>query len=84
MCTNPPLDITREIPLGTGGTTISWVEITATDDCGEVTLLYRNYAPGNFFSIGRTSVSYRFADYAGNSVTCSFDILVNEGWLIKF
>ncbi|XP_072014192.1 hyalin-like [Amphiura filiformis] len=79
QCTNTPQDITREVPLGTGGTTVNYNEPIATDDCGPATLQSRSHAPGDFFNTGRTSVTYTFVDGSGNTVSCAFNVQVNEG-----
>ena len=74
-------DITRVISLGSGntGTPISWTEPTATDVCSQVTLVSRSHAPGDRFPVGSTRVSYTFADATGNRVTCSFNVIIEEG-----
>ena len=53
QCT-PPADIVREVPVGAGGTTVSWHEPRATKDGGIVTLQSKSHAPGIFFPIGQT------------------------------
>ncbi|XP_072013269.1 uncharacterized protein [Amphiura filiformis] len=78
QCTNTPQDITREVPLGTGGTTINYNEPRATDDCGPATLQSRSHAPGDFFNTGRSRVTYTFVDGSGNTVSCGFNVQVNE------
>ena len=72
-------DITQTTPLGTGGITVSWVEPTATDNSGSVSLSSRSHAPGSFFSTGSTQVTYVFEDPSGNSGVCAFFVTVNEG-----
>ena len=72
-------DITETTPLGSTGTTVSWIEPTATDNSGVVTLASRSHAPGQFFIIGNTEVTYRFVDGSGNEATCIFGVFVVEG-----
>ena len=78
QCT-PPADVVRVLPLGAGGTTVSWQEPTATDDCGIVRLQSRSHAPGDFFPTGQTRVTYTFVDGSSNTVTCGFNIRIDEG-----
>ena len=78
QCT-PPADIVREVPVGAGGTTVRWHEPTATDDGGIVTLQSRSHVPGDFFPTGQTRVTYTFVDGSLNTVTCGFNIRINEG-----
>ena len=69
-----------DIPLGSGGgTSVGYREPVATDDCGQVTLQSRSHVPGEIFPVGRTTVFYVFVDGFGNSVTCSFNVLITEG-----
>ena len=77
----PLNDITRTIPIGTGGTTVSWTEPTATDDSGTATLQQRTNAPGSFFPVGTTQVTYTFGDPSGNTASISFNVNVIEGKL---
>ncbi len=79
VCTSTPDDITREIGLRDGGATVGYQEPTATDDCGPAILQSRSHAPGDFFPSGQTTVSYVFVDGSGNTVTCTFNIFVDEG-----
>ena len=58
---------------------MSWVEPTATDNSGVVNLSSRSRAPGSFFVVGSTDVTYVFVDGTGNSAACSFSVNVVEG-----
>ncbi|XP_072018428.1 uncharacterized protein [Amphiura filiformis] len=75
---NCPININEITPLNTGGRTITWTSPTATDNSGVVTLAERSNAPGSFFLVGTTTVSYRFVDGSGNEAICSFAVTVNE------
>ena len=79
--TCPPMDdIIEYVPVGFGGTTITWMEPQPTDNCGARTILYaRNITPGSFFITGVTNIMYTFEDNSGNEAICSFDIRVIEG-----
>lgn len=58
---------------------VFWEEPMATDLSGEVTLVSRSHAPGSFFIVGVTTVTYVFADPSGNEYECSFNITVVTG-----
>ncbi len=72
-------DISKTIPLGVGGYTMSWNEPTATDNSGQVSLSSRSHSPGSYFSTGSTQVTYIFSDAAGNTASCIFAVTVIEG-----
>ena len=55
--------------------TVSWVAPTATDNSGTQTLT-STHNPGDSFPIGTTPVTYTSTDAAGNTATCSFDVIV--------
>ena len=77
-------DVVSEIGLNIGGTTVTWIEPTATDNSGVVNLASRSRAPGSFFVVGSTDVTYRFVDGSGNSATCTFSVSVIEGTLLVY
>ena len=74
-------DVSSQIGLNVGGAIVSWVEPTATDNSGVVSLASRSRAPGSYFVVGSTEVTYRFIDGNGNSATCTFSVSVIEGKL---
>ena len=79
-CTN---NVNTNVNLGQAGTTVSWVEPTATDNSGTANLASQTHQPGTFFPLGTTTVTYRFVDASGNSATCSFDVTVTPSkWMI--
>ena len=83
MDTIPPViscinDIVQTVNFGTPGTSVSWTEPTATDNSGIVSLTQRTHAPGNFFLVGSTDVTYTFTDGSGNSANCIFTVTVVE------
>ena len=71
-----PADITVTADGDYCGNTATWTAPTATDNCS-VTLT-SSHNPGDFFLVGTTSVSYTATDGAGNTATCTFDIIVNQ------
>lgn len=56
---------------------VSWIEPTASDNCGAVTLV-SSHSPGATFPLGTTAVLYTATDGAGNSSTCTFNVIVND------
>lgn len=56
---------------------VSWQEPDATSSCGTVTTT-RSHAPGDAFPAGTTTVTYQFTSQAGNTASCSFNILVED------
>ncbi len=61
--------------------TATWTEPTATDNCTAAGSLIRtrSHAPGSVFPVGTTTVTYTFADAAGNvSLPCSFNVVVTD------
>ena len=83
MDTIPPViaclnDIAQTVSTGVAGTTVTWTEPTATDNSGIVTLTSRTHAPGTFFVVGTTAVTYEYTDGSGNSATCTFNVNVIE------
>jgi hypothetical protein len=59
---------------GVAGSEASY-EATATDNCGTVSLSY-SIPSGNFFAIGSTPVTVTATDVQGNSVSCTFNVIV--------
>jgi hypothetical protein len=59
-----------------GEQTVSWTEPTATDNCPSLAIS-GNYAPGDVFAVGTTTVVYTAKDMGGNEETCSFDVTIH-------
>ncbi len=74
-----PEDILLTILTGMGGSGISWVEPTVTDNSGNAFLRSQSHTSGQYFEVGITTVTYTYADFSGNTGRCSFLIDVNEG-----
>ncbi|XP_072045211.1 hyalin-like isoform X2 [Amphiura filiformis] len=70
-----PSDIFTDVEIGSSGTVVTWTEPSITDDSGNVTLLVKTHSPGAQFGIGRTTVTYLFADSSDNMATCNFHII---------
>jgi hypothetical protein len=54
-----------------------WAAPTATDNCG-IPSVIGNYASGNCFPAGITTVGYAATDARGNRAYCSFTVTVNK------
>lgn len=81
---NPIPDVGVTTSLSGAGATATWIEPTASDTCSTVTLRSRTAAPGSFFPAGDNRVTYTFADAAGNTVDCTFNVVVTRGTEISF
>jgi len=77
-----PSDICVEAPLGITEMAVSWIEPTATDNCG-VASLVGSHAPGDVFPLGKTSVIYVAEDIHGNIDAASFGVTVAEAWQLS-
>ena len=69
-----PQSSTYNVPLGTSSRIATWIEPTATDDCGTTPSVFQTHRPGQSFSVGVTQVMYIFSDGAGNDAFCAFTI----------
>ncbi|MCK8524385.1 HYR domain-containing protein, partial [Aquimarina sp. D1M17] len=76
-----PSNISKPSDLGACTTTVSWTEPSVSDNCtssGNI-IWTKSHLPGDTFSVGTTTVTYIATDEAGNnSITCSFDIIVQD------
>jgi hypothetical protein len=70
----------QNITVNTTGTTtiVNWNPVTATDNCTMPPLVTSNYANGQNFQIGTTSVIFSASDTKNNTSTCSFNINVTN------
>ncbi|MGK7392682.1 MAG: HYR domain-containing protein [Candidatus Cyclobacteriaceae bacterium M2_1C_046] len=55
---------------------VRWTEPSINDHC-EYNLT-SNHFPGDTFYLGTTTVTYIATDVEGDSITCSFDVIVND------
>ena len=76
-------NISEDTPIGSGGRIVSWIAPTATDNSGIVNLSSRTRAPGSYFLVGNSDVTYEFVDGAGNTASCVFTVTVVEGEYYK-
>ncbi|MFV8225658.1 HYR domain-containing protein, partial [Christiangramia aquimixticola] len=74
-----PADVTKIVEIGTTSTTVEYTALTVTDNCEGTTVeLTSGIASGGEFPLGTTQVEYTITDAAGNSVTCTFTVIVEE------
>jgi gliding motility-associated-like protein len=59
---------------------VTWTPPTFTDNCSGGTIT-SNKASGSTFSKGATEVIYTATDGSGNTATCSFEVVVQDGGL---
>ncbi|MEO0527602.1 MAG: HYR domain-containing protein, partial [Bacteroidota bacterium] len=74
----PAGPITASSGPGNCGAAVTWTPPSVNDDCGTATLTTNNYNPGDTFLPGTTTVIYTATDLAGNTATCSFDVIVTD------
>lgn len=72
---NCPEEIVTSVENGCDAI-VSWVEPTASDNCGAVTMT-KSHAPGDTFSTGTTNVKYTATDIYGNVSVCTFNVTVS-------
>ena len=72
-----PSNITVSNDAGTCGAVVTWALPTASDNCG-VDSFTSTHNSGDVFNVGTTTVTYTAVDAAGNSITCSFDVTVQD------
>jgi gliding motility-associated-like protein len=77
VITNCPTTITVNHMINTCWRQVYWPTITATDNCGSGNVtVTTSYPPGYVFPVGNTVVDVTAVDLAGNTSTCSFNVIV--------
>ncbi len=74
---NIPENITQDADANSCGALVDWPLPIATDNCS-LRSLTSSHNPGEFFSVGTTTVTYTAVDEAENEVSASFDITVKD------
>jgi len=72
-----PADVMVETTPGNCDAVATWSLPTITDNCG-ASVSSSSHSSGDTFPLGTTTVSYTIIDDAGNTVTCEFDVIVEE------
>jgi hypothetical protein len=70
-----PANINVQADTSYCGVDVSWTAPTASDNCSSV-LLTSTHAPGDYFPVGTTTVTYTATDACGNMSVCNFDVIV--------
>lgn len=73
-----PDDIFLTTAPDTCGAFATWADLTATDNCSASVTPTSPFNSGDYFGVGTTAVVYTATDGAGNSVACSFQVIVTE------
>jgi gliding motility-associated-like protein len=74
-----PEDIVQDNDLGECGAIVNYTAPIGIDNCGgAITSLISGPAPGSFFPVGITTVTYQVTDISGNIADCSFNITVED------
>ncbi|XP_030839157.1 hyalin isoform X4 [Strongylocentrotus purpuratus] len=63
--------------FGNATAVVTWTPPTATDNSGNQTLT-SSHNPGDYFPIGNNTVTYTSTDGAGNTETCTFNLVVTD------
>ncbi|MGM1056926.1 MAG: gliding motility-associated C-terminal domain-containing protein, partial [Bacteroidota bacterium] len=74
-----PENISLTVEFGVTSLVVNYQSVTATDNCSEATTEQTaGLASGSSFPIGTTTNTFIVTDAAGNTTSCSFDIIVEE------
>ena len=77
MIVDLPMDIFLTNDLGECGAVATWTPATATDNCG-VELISSDFAPGDFFPVGQSTVTFVATDIHGNVTSEMFQVTVED------
>ena len=77
VITNCPSDIVVSNDAGSCDASVIWIEPIASDNCPAVSFA-STHSPGDVFPQGTTPVTYTATDASGNTVTCTFNVTVND------
>lgn len=72
----PTGDIVVNAAVGACSAVVNWSAITATDNCSFTQT--QTHQSGQRFEIGTHTVTYVFTDAAGNTSTCTFNVIVKS------
>lgn len=75
--TNVPGTIVQANDPGQCGANVSWSLPQESDNCGVLSFT-SSHNPGDFFTVGTTTVSYTATDAAGNQSVASFEVRVED------
>ncbi len=72
-----PADLALANDLGSCGAIVSWIDATASDNCG-IDTLTSSHTSGDFFAVGTTEVTITALDIYGNSSTSSYSVTITD------
>ncbi|MBT7639665.1 MAG: HYR domain-containing protein, partial [Planctomycetes bacterium] len=72
-----PADIALANDAGSCGAVASWIDATASDNCG-IDTLTSSHTSGDFFDVGTTEVTISALDIHGNSSTSSYSVTITD------
>ncbi|MFN8396638.1 MAG: HYR domain-containing protein [Bacteroidia bacterium] len=77
-----PSNVSANAATGTCAATVSYALPTGSDNCpGTTGSILSGSAPGSSFPVGTTTNTFQLADAAGNTATCSFNVVVVDAEL---
>lgn len=76
---NCPDNITISIGATESSPIVDYITPLGTDNVNAITTQIEGLASGAVFPVGITTNTFKATDAAGNSITCSFDVIVNRG-----
>lgn len=72
-----PSDIAQGNDLDSCGAIVTWTLPTSSDNCSGDTLV-GSHAPGDYFALGQTTVTYTATDSVGNDTTSTFVVTISD------
>ncbi|MFK8058022.1 MAG: HYR domain-containing protein [Saprospiraceae bacterium] len=75
---NCPAAISAPVASGACSGPATWTAPTAMDACDPAVQLTSNFAPGDIFPLGPTTVIYTATDASGNTETCEFEVTITD------
>ncbi|MEH0155230.1 HYR domain-containing protein [Limibacter armeniacum] len=73
-----PSDIQMSVSFGTSEIAVEWNQPEAVDNCSRQLTYSSTHTSGELFALGKTTVSTKVTDEAGNSAACTFTVTVKE------
>jgi gliding motility-associated-like protein len=74
-----PLDIAQDNDIGECGAIVTYTAPIGLDNCtGSVTIQTAGLPSGDLFPVGTTTNTFEVTDASGNSITCSFDVVITD------
>ncbi|XP_033125615.1 hyalin-like, partial [Anneissia japonica] len=71
-----PKNFTLPTDEGAPDRVVYWINPTATDNSGNVSISYISHTNGSTFILGESTVTYNFSDPSENTATCEFIVTI--------